>query len=156
MKKVYCSLLVVLMALVAVCGMTVMAYAEDAAAIPDGNYVPEFKWEGGTGRVDLSCDVVHISGGNAVAEINFSSKNYTTARVGDVTCEKIESESGSTFAVPFVTGEQFVLSATTTGMSTPHEVDYTCTVTLDPANLNRFYADGFYTTTVSTKRAEYG
>ena len=156
MKKVYCSVLVVLMALAAMCAMSVMAYADDTTAIPDGNYVPSFEWAGGTGKVELSCDVVHISGGNAIAEINFSSKNYSTARVGEVVCEKIESGSGSTFAVPVVIGEQFVLSGMTTAMSAPHEVDYTCTVTLDPANLTRVYTDGFYTTTVSTKRAEYG
>ena len=115
--------------------------------IKSGYYEPnEFKFEGGTGKVTITCPRVKIADdGQMMADLVFSSINYTEAVVDEVKYEPVvDKKAGtSTFTVPvFVTDSTYadlhkdmVISATTVAMSSPHTVDYTFSVKVDPANL---------------------
>lgn len=95
--------------------------------LADGMYNIDVTLEGGSGRASVeSPALLTVEGGDAYAVIVWSSSNYDYMRVND---EKIlnENEGGnSTFTIP-VEGFDFkmAVSADTTAMSTPHEIDYT-------------------------------
>lgn len=148
----------------------VSAFADDEApvpeptvaglAIPFGVYEPNsFTYEGGSGRVTLSCARVHVT--NVFrAEISFSSTTYPYAEVDGVRYDAFVDENAktTTFTIPVKLGKPVVISAYSTKMETL--IPYTVTVDLDKTNLKpvsyKALQDGFYTTTVSSNRETYG
>ena len=69
---------------------------------------------------------VHPENGIATATIIMSSSNYDYVIVGEEKYLPVNTEGNSTFEIP-VTGFDYnmPISADTTAMSTPHEIDYT-------------------------------
>jgi len=122
-KKVIAISLITICLLLASCGH---------AAIKDGLYKPSsFSWSGGSGRVELTCGEVRISGGEAVAEITFSSPNYEYVRVTEDHISGVYTEDTSTFLVPVKLDQDTEIIGCTSAMSTPHEITYTLHISLN-------------------------
>lgn len=111
---------------------------DNATALKDGKYAPEnFAFEGGTGRVTISCIEVIANDGKAEATIQFTSRSITQVTVADdetVYVPEIDQEAKTaTVTIPVRLNEAVVVHATTTAMSKTTVVDYTITVTLSDA-----------------------
>ncbi len=99
----------------------------ESLGLADGVYTAEVSLEGGSGRASVTSPAqITISGGEAVARIEWSSSNYDYMVVNDVRYEPVNTEGNSLFEIP-VSGFDFRMPvlADTTAMSTPHEIEYT-------------------------------
>ena len=95
--------------------------------IADGEYTVEVTLSGGSGRATVeSPTTIKVENGIATATIVMSSSNYDYMIVGEEKYLPVNTEGNSTFEIP-VTGFDYnmPISADTTAMSTPHEIDYT-------------------------------
>lgn len=95
--------------------------------IADGEYMVEVTLSGGSGRATVeSPTTIKVENGIATATIVMSSSNYDYMIVGEEKYLPVNTEGNSTFEIP-VTGFDYnmPISADTTAMSTPHEIDYT-------------------------------
>ena len=95
--------------------------------IADGEYTVEVPLSGGSGRATVeSPTTIKVENGIATATIVMSSSNYDYMIVGEEKYLPVNTEGNSTFEIP-VTGFDYnmPISADTTAMSTPHEIDYT-------------------------------
>ena len=91
----------------------------------DGIYVPEeFVFEGGTGRVTITCPEITVKDGEAEAKLVFSSKNYINVRIGEANYPAEVTDEGAVFTVPVSLNRAFTVYATTVAMSAPHEIEY--------------------------------
>ena len=100
--------------------------AEDLG-IADGEYTVEVTLSGGSGRATVESPTkIKVENGIATATIIMSSSNYDYVIVGEEKYLPVNTEGNSTFEIP-VTGFDYnmPISADTTAMSTPHEIDYT-------------------------------
>ena len=101
----------------------------------DGTFQPSlFRAEGGTGKVKITCEEVTVKDGAAEAMIEFSSPHYEWVKKDEVTYEPEnadeEDRKTSRFRIPVLLDEEQVISALTTAMSQPHEIEYTIYVSL--------------------------
>lgn len=95
--------------------------------LADGTYTVNVTLDGGSGRASVESPAeLTIQDGKATAKIVWSSSNYDYMKVADVQYDPVNTEGNSTFEIP-VTGFDYNMpvSADTTAMSTPHEIDYT-------------------------------
>lgn len=95
--------------------------------LADGTYTIGVTLEGGTGRANIeSPAVLIVTGGAATARITWSSSHYDYMIVGEEKYLPISTEGGSLFEIP-VDGFDYAMAVTadTTAMSEPHEIDYT-------------------------------
>ena len=104
------------------------AYAAvESLQVEDGTYTCSVQLEGGSGRASVtSPTTITVKDGTATAEIVWSSSNYDYMKVDDTQYNPTNTEGNSTFEIP-VLGFDYAMpvSADTTVMSTPHEIDYT-------------------------------
>ncbi|MDO4614474.1 MAG: ABC transporter substrate-binding protein [Lachnospiraceae bacterium] len=108
----------------------------------DGTYVPSsFAFSGGSGRVEITCPSVTVRDGEAEAEIVFSSSHYTRVVLNDTEYlpARTDVQDESHFVIPLVLDEETEITATTTAMSEPHDINYTICVSLSEG------ADSSYT-----------
>lgn len=99
--------------------------ADNETILPDGEYVPEkFSFSGGSGKVTITCPRVRVEDGRAWATVVFSSKNYTTLRVGEQTWNTTVEDSTSFAEIPARLNQPFAVYGTTTAMSQAHEIEY--------------------------------
>ena len=107
--------------------------AQDAA-FPDGTYEPTLvEVEGGTGKVKITCPEVVLAGGKAEALLEFSSPHYEWVKAEGVQYDPEnagEDRKNSVFRVPVTLDEKMKISALTTAMSEPHEIEYTLLISL--------------------------
>lgn len=99
----------------------------ESLGLEDGNYTVDVTLEGGSGRASVESPAkLNIDGGTAYATIIFSSPNYDYMMVDGEKYLPINTEGNSTFEIP-VSGFDWkmAVSADTTAMSTPHEIEYT-------------------------------
>lgn len=168
MKMMLRKLSVLLMAVMMASCMTAVAFADgETTEEPSGKfykygvYEPEETELYDSGRVKVLCNRVHLTTG-ATAEIVFTSKNYTQAKIGETVYLPVVDEEAktSTFVLPVNINAPTSFKATTVAMGgSPKEIDYTVTVKLDENNLKpaqMTYQDGFYTTAASTNIKSYG
>lgn len=104
---------------------------DNAVTIADGLYKPDsFSFTGGTGKVKISCSKLQVSNSKAFATIVFSSPYYTQMKTGGYIYKaKIDSDKKtSTFVIPAAVNKATHITATTTAMSAPHDVDYDLTI----------------------------
>lgn len=109
--------------------------AEQEQVKEDGTFQPSlFRAEGGTGKVKITCEEVTVKDGAAEAVIEFSSPHYEWVKKDEVTYEPEnageEDRKTSRFRIPVLLDEEQAISALTTAMSQPHEVEYTIYVSL--------------------------
>lgn len=113
--------------------LPVDAFADGVIATPeslglaDGSYTVDVALEGGSGRASVESPAeLTIADGKATATIVWSSSNYDYMKVDGEQYDPINTEGNSTFEIP-VSGFDYnmAVSADTTAMSTPHEIEYT-------------------------------
>lgn len=100
--------------------------AEDLA-LEDGDYTIGVTLEGGSGKasVESPAEMV-VSDGEATATIVFSSPHYDYVLVDGEKYMAVNTEGNSTFEIPVSAFDfKMPITADTTAMSTPHEIDYT-------------------------------
>ena len=95
--------------------------------LADGVYTAEVTLNGGSGRASITSPAkITVENGTAMAEIEWSSSKYDNMTVGGEKYSPVNTEGNSVFVIP-VTGFdcKMPVSATTTAMSTPHDIEYT-------------------------------
>ena len=95
--------------------------------LKDGTYLVDVTLEGGSGKASVESPAkITAKDGEYTATIIFSSPNYDYMIVGGEKYLPVNTEGNSTFEIP-VEGFDFKqqVSADTTAMSKPHEIDYT-------------------------------
>lgn len=99
----------------------------ESLGLADGEYSVGVSLEGGSGRAKINSPArLTVSNGEAFAEIVWGSSNYDCMTVGGEKYYPQNTEGNSEFVIP-VTGFDYKMpvSANTTAMSTPHEIEYT-------------------------------
>ena len=107
---------------------------EEAAPVPaDGEYSANVVLEGGSGRATVeSPAALTVAEGKMTATIVWSSPNYDYMVVEGEKYLPTNTEGNSTFEIPVsALGTALAVTADTVAMSTPHEIQYTLTFTLD-------------------------
>ncbi|MCD8365560.1 MAG: hypothetical protein LUC83_07085 [Clostridiales bacterium] len=99
----------------------------DLQSLEDGTYTIEVTLEGGTGRADIESPTkLTIADRTATAQITWSSSNYDYMIVGEEKYLPVSTENGSVFEIPVDAFDYAMeVTADTTAMSEPHEIDYT-------------------------------
>ena len=108
--------------------------AEEAAETPaDGEYSVNVTLEGGSGRATVeSPAALTVADGRMTATIVWSSPNYDYMLVDGEKYLPTNTEGNSTFEIPVAAlGTPLAVTADTVAMSTPHEIEYTLTFTLE-------------------------
>ncbi|MCR5730648.1 MAG: hypothetical protein K6G20_09880 [Ruminococcus sp.] len=95
--------------------------------IEDGEYKIDVTLEGGSGKASVqSPAALKVTDGKAIAEIVWSSSNYDYMIVDGEKYLPVNTEGNSVFEIPVtVFDKKMKVSADTTAMSTPHEIEYT-------------------------------
>ena len=99
----------------------------ESLSIEDGTYTVQVQLEGGSGKATVESPApLRVEGGKAYATIVWSSSNYDYMIVDGEKILPVNTEGNATFEIP-VAGFDTTLSvsADTTAMSTPHEIEYT-------------------------------
>ena len=99
----------------------------------DGSYTCEVTLEGGSGRATVeSPAALTVADGKMTAVIVWSSPNYDYMIVDGEKYLPTNTEGNSTFEIPVAALDTALdVTADTVAMSTPHEIEYTLTFTLD-------------------------
>ena len=108
--------------------------SEAAAETPaDGEYNVNVVLEGGSGRATVdSPAALTVADGKMTATIVWSSPNYDYMIVDGEKYLPTNTEGNSTFVIPVAAlGTPLSVTADTVAMSTPHEIEYTLTFTLE-------------------------
>lgn len=108
--------------------------AEATAETPaDGEYSAKVVLEGGSGRATVdSPAALTVADGKMTATIVWSSPNYDYMIVDGEKYLPTNTEGNSTFVIPVAAlGTPLSVTADTVAMSTPHEIEYTLTFTLE-------------------------
>ena len=108
--------------------------AEAAAETPaDGEYHVNVVLEGGSGRATVDSPAAQtVADGKMTATIVWSSPNYDYMIVDGEKYLPTNTEGNSTFVIPVAAlGTPLSVTADTVAMSTPHEIEYTLTFTLE-------------------------
>ena len=112
----------------------VEAQAAEAVETPaDGSYTCAVTLEGGSGRATVdSPAALTVADGKMTATIVWSSPNYDYMIVDGEKYLPTNTEGNSTFEIPVAAlGTPLAVTADTVAMSTPHEIEYTLTFTLE-------------------------
>ena len=106
---------------------------ETAETPTDGEYTASVVLEGGSGRATVeSPAALTVADGKMTAVIVWSSPNYDYMIVDGEKYLPTNTEDNSTFAIPVAAlGTPLAVTADTVAMSTPHEIEYTLTFTLN-------------------------
>ncbi len=100
----------------------------ESAQLPDGTYNIDLDFEGGSGKASISSPAeVTISGGKAVATVEWSSPNYDYMIVGGEKYLPVNTEGNSVFEIPVTLDTPMQVIGDTVAMSKPHEIEYTLT-----------------------------
>ena len=106
----------------------------EAAEVPaDGSYTCEVTLEGGSGRATVeSPAALTVENGKMTATIVWSSPNYDYMIVDGEKYLPTNTDGNSTFEIPVAAlNTPLAVTADTVAMSTPHEIEYTLTFTLN-------------------------
>ena len=111
---------------------------EAVLELEDGEYTVEVELGGGSGRAQLTSPAeLLVEDGQAYARIEWSSSHYDYMKVEDEQYLPVNEEGNSVFEIPVMAfDEPMEVTADTTAMSRPHEVDYTLTfasASIEPA-----------------------
>lgn len=104
-----------------------LGQALDAGSLADGSYTADVTLTGGSGKASVASPaVILVKDGKLTAKIQFSSANYDYAILDGTRYESDTSSGYSVFEIPIPGFDQEVpITADTTAMSKPHEIDYT-------------------------------
>ncbi len=101
-------------------------YEGNAGFSEEESYFIEVSIEGGSGRASITSPAkVTLSGGEYVISLEWSSPYYDYMIVDGVKYLPVNTEGNSVFEIPLKSiDEDISITADTTAMSTPHEIDY--------------------------------
>lgn len=136
MKKLFSGcILICLAALLVLLPGIAHAEVSSPAQLSDGDYTVEVTLTGGTGRASITSPaVLSVADGEARVRIEWSSPNYDYMLVDGEKYLPVNTEGNSVFEIPLTTFETpLSVTADTTAMSVPHEIDYS--LTFDPASI---------------------
>ena len=99
----------------------------ETLGLADGEYTVSVQLEGGSGRASVTSPAkLTVAGGQAKAEIIWSSNKYDYMIVGDEKILPTDTTEFSVFEIPVSSfDKKLKIAADTTAMSTPHEIEYT-------------------------------
>jgi len=117
---------------------------DDGAAtisVKDGKYAVDVSLEGGSGKADVTSPAtLLVEDGKAHALIEWSSPNYDYMIVNGQQYLPVNQSGNSVFEIPVtVFDEPMTVTADTTAMSTPHEIEYTLTFDSDSIGNSHFW-----------------
>ena len=97
--------------------------------LTDGEYEVEVALAGGSGRASVQSPAnLKIEGDTAIATIIWGSSNYDYMIVDGTRYDPVTLEGGSTFEIPVTVFDRpMKVTADTTAMSKPYEIEYTLT-----------------------------
>ncbi len=100
---------------------------QERTDLADGEYSIEVTLSGGSGRATVvSPAAMTVADGMATARIEWSSPNYDYMLVNGEKYLPINSEGNSVFSIPVLCFDsEMQVTADTTAMSVPHEIEYT-------------------------------
>ena len=101
--------------------------------LEDGEYEVETKLEGGTGKATIASPAkMVVKNGEATLRVEWSSPYYDYMKVNGKKYKPVNEEGNSVFEIPVTKlNEPIKVTADTTAMSEPHEIDYKITCTLN-------------------------
>ena len=104
-----------------------MSNTIESLGITDDEYTVEVTLEGGSGKAGIYPHTkLTVKDGKATARIIWTSSNYDYMIVNDEKYMPLEDIENSAFDIPVdIFDTKIPVSADTTAMSTPHEIDYT-------------------------------
>lgn len=99
----------------------------ESLSLADGTYTAAVTLSGGTGRASVTSPAaLRVADGKAVATIVWSSPNFDYMKVDGVKYTPVSTSGNSSFEIPVSAFDcEMSVTADTTAMSTPHEIDYT-------------------------------
>jgi hypothetical protein len=99
----------------------------DSLSLEDGEYNVKVELDGGSGKASVQSPAkLTVKDGKAIAEIIWSSNKYDYMIVEGEKILPVSTEEFSVFEIPVSTFDyRMPVSANTTAMSTPHEIEYT-------------------------------
>ena len=103
--------------------------SDTASDLADGEHTIEVALEGGTGRASVdSPAVIRKNGDEIIAVITWSSPYYDYMIVDGQKYEPVNTDGNSVFEIPVESFDSpLEVTADTTAMSEPHEIEYTLT-----------------------------
>lgn len=111
------------------------ASVNSSTTLADGTYTPDsFSWSGGSGKVNISCNKVTVTNGQAYATIVFSSEYYGYVKANGNKYYGACGGGTSTFTIPVALNQNNTIIGMTTRMSQAHEIAYTIYIALKGAN----------------------
>lgn len=108
-------------------------HAGEELDLEDGEYKADLDLKGGTGKASVTtpADLV-VKDGEATLTVEWSSPYYDYMIVNGRKFEPVNEEGNSVFEIPVAKlNAPIKVTADTTAMSEPHEIDYKITVTVD-------------------------
>ncbi|MBQ0059518.1 MAG: hypothetical protein KBS83_06140 [Lachnospiraceae bacterium] len=103
--------------------------------LADGVYTPDrFSFSGGTGKVQISCTKITVSGGQAFATLFFDSPYYTYVKANGRQYNTSVGGGGATVTIPVQLNANNTIIGMTTKMSVPHEITYAIFIYLAAAD----------------------
>jgi len=127
----------------------VLVFKSDSISA-DGNYTIEVKLSGGSGRATVdSPAALFIKDNEMTAVIIWSSPYYDYMFIDGIYYYPINTSGNSTFEIPVSLDTDIAVSALTTAMSEPHEIDYvlrfdSATLKMEPErSLELMFAENF-------------
>ncbi|MBQ9631699.1 MAG: sirohydrochlorin cobaltochelatase [Lachnospiraceae bacterium] len=108
----------------------------DSLELSDGQYQVEVALRGGSGKAEITSPAaLSIRNGKATARIEWSSPHYDYMLVNEEKYLPVNEEGNSVFEIPVaVLDAPVTVTADTTAMSEPHEIEYT--LTFDSASIH--------------------
>ena len=98
----------------------------ESLQLQDGTYTVEVTLTGGSGRATVSSPAeLVLADGTVTARLVWSSPNYDYMKVDGVQYNPVNTEGNAAFDIPVTVFDyKMPVSADTTAMSTPHEIEY--------------------------------
>ena len=98
----------------------------ESLQLQDGTYTVEVTLTGGSGRATVSSPAeLVVADGTVTARLVWSSPNYDYMKVDGVQYNPVYTEGNAVFDIPVTVFDyKMPVSADTTAMSTPHEIEY--------------------------------
>ncbi len=137
MRKLFGT--VILIFIISLLSTGCASHAEaDSPPQGDGTYAVGVTLEGGSGKASVAspCKIT-VSGSTVTARIEFSSPHYDYVLLDGEKYLPVNTEGNSVFELPVPSLEEpCAITADTTAMSTPHEIDYV--LSFDPASMQEW------------------
>ena len=116
---------------------------DSSTGLADGVYTPDkFSWSGGSGRTNITCSKVTVTGGQAYATIVFGSTSYGYVKANGNVYYPSYGAGTSSFTIPVKLNANNTIIGMTTAMSAAHEITYTIYIYIAGADASSSDASG--------------